>query len=151
VTASLSLGLSKSFGGRYALRDRALFLLGVHTGFRISELLSLRVGDVWAYGRIVDVLTVARRHMKGKHAGRSVHLHRRAQDAVTAWLQSLPGPVSPETYLFRSREGKNRPLQRVQAWQILHDAYVSNQLPGPLGTHSRPYSTEAAIRPNKPS
>jgi integrase len=51
--------VSKSFGGRYALRDRALFLLGVHTGFRISELLSLRVRDVWAYGRIVDVLTVS--------------------------------------------------------------------------------------------
>jgi hypothetical protein len=33
----------RSFGGRYGRRDRALFLLGVKSGFRISELLSLRV------------------------------------------------------------------------------------------------------------
>jgi integrase len=33
----------QSFGGRYALRDRALFCLGIYTGFRITELLSLRL------------------------------------------------------------------------------------------------------------
>jgi integrase len=30
----------------YAAWDRALYVLGVNTGFRLSELLSLRVGDV---------------------------------------------------------------------------------------------------------
>jgi integrase len=40
----------QSFGGRYARRDRALFLLGVKSGFRISELLALRVGDVGGSG-----------------------------------------------------------------------------------------------------
>ena len=36
--------MQAGFGGRYATRDRALFLLGVESGFRISELLSLRMG-----------------------------------------------------------------------------------------------------------
>ena len=31
-----------SFGDRYAARDKALFVMGVYTGFRITELLSLR-------------------------------------------------------------------------------------------------------------
>src|SRR4029450_11837103 len=38
--------MQASFGGRYATRDRALFLLGVKSGFRISELLSLRMGEI---------------------------------------------------------------------------------------------------------
>ena len=32
--------VAQSFGGRYALRDRALFLVGLYTGFRITELLT---------------------------------------------------------------------------------------------------------------
>jgi integrase len=50
--------LQRSFGGVYAARDRALFLLGVKTGFRISEFLALRVGDVAQHGRIVDAISV---------------------------------------------------------------------------------------------
>jgi integrase len=56
--------VSRSFGGTYAARDRALFIVGIKTGFRIAELLSLQVGDVWQYGRVVDQVTVERAHMK---------------------------------------------------------------------------------------
>jgi integrase len=42
----------QSFAGRYALRDKALFVLGLLSGFRISELLSLRVQDVYRHGRL---------------------------------------------------------------------------------------------------
>jgi site-specific recombinase XerC len=124
--------VSRSFGGRYAARDRALFLVGVWTGYRISELLSLQIGDVWQHGQVLDVISVARRHMKGKTTGRSIGLHREAQAAVAAWLHAMAEPKTPDTALFRSREGVNRPLGRVQAWQILHDAFVTNQLPGRL-------------------
>jgi integrase len=62
----------QSFGGRYALRDRALFLLGIYTGFRITELLSLRLADVAPHQQVVPRITVPRRHMKGKYASRSV-------------------------------------------------------------------------------
>ena len=42
----LKLALA-SLNGRYALRDRALIILGVRSGLRISELLALKVGQVW--------------------------------------------------------------------------------------------------------
>jgi integrase len=45
-------------------RDKALFILGLKTGLRISELLSLKVGDVYQYGRLADVVYVERKHMK---------------------------------------------------------------------------------------
>ncbi len=41
-----------AFVGRSAPRDRALFVLGLKAGFRVSELLSLRVGDIAHAGRI---------------------------------------------------------------------------------------------------
>src|SRR5262245_48838508 len=103
--------ISQSFGGRYALRDKALFLVGVYTGFRISELLSLQVRDVWQYGRVSDLISVARRYMKRRREGRTVRLHPVAQAAIAAWLAQQPPPWGGETYLFRSREGANRPLQ----------------------------------------
>ena len=64
--------VSRSFGGTHALRDRSWFILGLKTGFRIAELLSLRVGDVWQYGRVVDQLIVRRAHMKQQREGRTV-------------------------------------------------------------------------------
>jgi integrase len=42
--------VTQAFDGPFALRNQALLLLDVRTGYRISELLSLRVGDVYQRG-----------------------------------------------------------------------------------------------------
>ena len=130
--------VSKSFGGIYSNRDAALFLLGVKSGFRISELLSLRIGDVLQAGRLVDRVRVQRRHMKKKTEGRTVLLHPDAKVALRKWVGELQaaGPTSRTTFLFRSRKGKNRPISRVHAWRAIREAYEANELRGPLGTHS---------------
>jgi integrase len=130
--------VSKSFGGTYAARDRALFTLGVKSGFRISELLSLRIGDVYQQGRVVDRVTVRRRHMKRKLEGRTVLLHPEAKAALTTWLRVLhtQAPTTPTLYVFRSRKGENRPISRTHAWAILHAIYQSNGFTGALGTHA---------------
>ena len=39
--------VSACFTGTFEVRNRGLFLLGVSTGGRISELLSLTIGDVY--------------------------------------------------------------------------------------------------------
>jgi len=74
--------VSRSFWGEHARRDKTLFLLGVKSGFRISELLSLRLRDVVQAGRLVDRVTVERRNMKKKLEGRTVLLH---PDARRRW------------------------------------------------------------------
>jgi integrase len=130
--------VAKSFGGAYAARDRALFVLGVRTVFRISELLSLRVGDVWRHGAIVDRVSVQRKHMKDRREGRTVVLHPQAQAALVAWLQTLQakGGLLPTRDVFQSREGVSRPISRVQAYRTLQEAYDTNGLSGKLGTHA---------------
>lgn len=129
--------VASSFGGRFALRDRALFLLGVKSGFRISELLSLRIGDVVKNGKLVERVTVSRRHMKKKLEGRTVILNAEARDALALWIAELQGEgATRETPVFRSRKGDDRPINRKHAWRILNEAYEANELTGTLGTHS---------------
>lgn len=118
-------------------RDRALFLLGVAAGFRISELLSLRVGDVEQHGRVVEAVSVARRNMKGSKAGRTVPLAPIAREAVASWLAVLRTdcPLLPKDGpLFASRKGGT--ISRVQAWRTLSRAYAVAGMTGKLGTHA---------------
>ena len=55
-----------SVWGTCASRDKALVILGTKSGFRISELLSLRIGDIVQAGQLVDKVTVRRAKMKKK-------------------------------------------------------------------------------------
>ncbi len=125
-------------GGLHATRDRALFLLGLRTGFRISELLSLTLGDVVQNGRFVDQISVARRNMKKKTAGRTVVLHPEARTALEELVRELQAEkqTGPETFLFLSREGENHPMNRRTAWSMLRAAYAAAGLTGRLGTHA---------------
>ena len=124
--------VSQSFFGKYALRDRCLFELGIRSGFRISELLSLRVEDVLQYGRLTDRITCQRRSMKGGHQSRSVILHSKARAALQEWLQVLPGTTGP---LFPSRKG-DKAISRQQAHTVLREAFRANELQGKVATHS---------------
>ena len=45
--------VSACFTGTFEARNRGLFLLGVSTGRRISELLGLQIEDVWQNDRAV--------------------------------------------------------------------------------------------------
>ncbi len=130
--------VSQSFGGEYEARDRALFLLGVKSGFRISELLSLRLGDLIQNDAMTDRVTVQRCNMKKKVEGRTVLLHPDAKEALAVWLEELRGRggMLKETFVFQSKKGNNRAISRVQAFRILQDAFDANELSGKLGTHS---------------
>lgn len=121
-------------GGRYGLRNVALFTLGLLTGFRISELLSLKVKDVMPYpGVLSDRVTVDRRHMKKKRASRSVPFHPQAQEAIRAWIESMN--LGPEEFLFRSRKF-GQALTRIQAWRIYKRAFRHLLMTGKVATHS---------------
>ena len=127
-----------ALAGPFALRDRALFLLGVKSGFRISELLSLRLLDVMRAGRLLDRVGVARRNMKKKVEGRTVLLHPDARAALELWVEELrsQGYMTSDTFVFQSRKGRNAALSRVQAYRILQAAYGAAGVEGQTGTHS---------------
>ena len=71
------------------LRDRALFVLGLRTGFRICELLSLDVADVVdERGSVKNIIRVTRADMKGSHEGRTVPMHAEAKECIEAYLKT---------------------------------------------------------------
>jgi integrase len=126
----------------FATRDRALFIMGVNTGYRVSELLSLRVKDVYQYGKIIDLVTVARQSMKGKHESRTMPINNRVKDALRPWIKQRErgGKLGPDTPLFLSKKngagGELKAISRVQAWRVLNISFEACELPGKVATHS---------------
>jgi integrase len=125
------------FTGKHAARNRALFMLGIKSGFRIAELLSLKVSDLTQSGKMVDRVNVHRRYMKRKTEGRTVLLNPQARAALEIWLQEIEslGNLMPETYVFHSQKGLHRPMTTPQAWKILKAAYDRCGITGIIGTH----------------
>ncbi|KKN23241.1 hypothetical protein LCGC14_0906860 [marine sediment metagenome] len=140
----------RAFHGRDELRNRLLFVLGVSTGFRISELLSVSIRDVHREGRLVQRIRVRRRDMKGGRPtpgrARGSRVHARtailtplARKHLELWLGhlALEGALAPDAPLFRSRKGTARAISRVQAYRVLRAAfeYCELDLTSP-GTHT---------------
>lgn len=136
--------LLAAFAGPWAPRDRALVTLGVKTGFRISELLSLRINDVLQFGRLVDRVTVQRRNMKKKVSSRTVVLHPAAKTAIEAWM-ARPRSSDPRAFLFCGKRGEHRSITRTHAWRILTAAYRRLGMQGKLGTHAMRKSFAAHV------
>lgn len=123
--------------GKHSARDRALFVLGLNTGFRISELLSLNIGDVYQYGHVVTRITVQRKNMKGKAQSRSMPVNPAARGALSEYVQLLvDNGYSVDTPLFFVWYRGLRRMTRKQAWATLHNLFTTAQLDGCLGTHT---------------
>lgn len=124
--------------GRNGRRDVALFVLGIQTGFRISELLSIARGDCLREGRVVDLLTVSRARMKGKKDSRTAPLTSGTKTALGAWLAELyqRGHMQEEDFVFQSARKGNRPISRSGAWKVIHNAALACGCRGVIGTHS---------------
>jgi site-specific recombinase XerD len=130
----------------FGLRDQALITLGLNTGFRITELLSLNVGDVWTGSGPKPAVRITRAHMKGgrgRHrkavSSRAVPLNEAAAGTVTKYLFARfgSGLVDPQTPLFPSRKHSQR-LSRWQANRIVHAVLAKANLTGQesYGTHT---------------
>jgi integrase len=111
-------------------RDAMLLKAGVSVGFRITEILSWTVGQVLTpAGEVAREVTVTRALLKGGSGkkkrsikSRRVVLNEKARAAIRDYITSLNYVPAPDEFLFRSREGGNRPLHRSQAHRILVQA-----------------------------
>lgn len=109
------------------LRDYALFVLGINSGLRVSDLLSLTVGDVMdANGNLIRI-----REHKTKKTN-DFPLSRTAQKAIMEYLQTRDG--KRDEPLFLSRKGSA--LQRAQAYKVINDAARAVGIKDRIGTHT---------------
>lgn len=114
-----------------SLRNYAMFVMGINSGLRISDLLTLKVSDVLdEKGHIKDRVTI-REKKTGK--AKDFPFGDTTKKALKEYLNSFK--YMPDMYLFPSRKG-GRPLSRQQAYRIINDAARSVGIKERIGTHT---------------
>ena len=128
------------FNGSFAARNRSLFMLGVSTGGRISELLSLTIGSVYQNGAAVTALLFEKSIVKGKESSRTVPVNidgRRAIGDLIAWHSDRYGNTESSRPLFPSRNGQGKKRMTTRAaHNVLKQVFEKAGLNGHLATHS---------------
>ncbi|MGG3448645.1 site-specific integrase [Domibacillus aminovorans] len=104
-------------------RNYLLFLMGINTGLRISDILKLRVSDVR------DHHIILREQKTGKQKWI------RITPALRREINNYIGSKDDVEYLFKSRQGKNKPIGRSMAYKILQRAASEFRLKD-IGTHT---------------
>lgn len=113
-------------------RNYALIILGLNTALRISDILNLRVSDVWDFKR-----NQFKRHIEviesktGKQA--SIYINKEVRQALA---QSALRQKKEGDYLFTSHKYKDMPLSRSQAYRIVKQAAVYAGMPEHISCHS---------------
>ena len=132
--------VSGIFDGTFEIRNRVLFMLGVSTGGRISELLGLQIGDVYQNRAPVTDLLFDKSIVKGKEHSRAVPVNRdgrQAIDQLIAWHRKEYRSIAKALPLFPSRNGQgNKRMSRRAAHNVLKHAFETAGLNGKLASHS---------------
>ena len=121
--------MTEYFRTRGQFRNYALVVLGVYTALRVSDLLSLKWNDVYdeKSGKFRTHFTITEQKT-GKN--KTIALNKQAIFALRVYF-----PYRRGEYIFASRKGR-RPISRVQAWRIIHDAADAIGLMEKISCHS---------------
>lgn len=111
-------------------RNELLFILGINSALRVSDLLALKVGDVLdEKGKLKEAVSLMEQKT-GK--SKLFPLNDSAKKVIKEYLdETKPGSEAP---LFPSRKG-SKAISRVQAWEILSNAAKEIGLEN-VGTHT---------------
>lgn len=116
-------------------RDYTLFVLGINTSLRISDLLSLKWNDVYNFDS-----RVFRKHLviieKKTQKKNIIALNSHALDALKVYSSHLSDLFLPEYYIFLNGSHKNVPIKRNRAYNIIRQAAKDNGIEGVICCHS---------------
>lgn len=113
----------KAWFAKRPARDNLMFLVGINTGLRISDILQLQVRDVDGQHLVL------REKKTGKR--RFIPI---STELAHAFRQFCKGRQRGE-YLFQSREGINKPLTTSMAYRLMREAADACGLKH-IGTHT---------------
>lgn len=112
-------------------RDQALFALGIYTGLRIAEIISLRYDQVFTtHGGVRNLLKVVRSKKKNTVYS-EIPIHPKLRDRLQTYHKQIEG----SEWLFPSEDSATGHLERVRAHYILRDAFDRLRLQD-ASTHS---------------
>jgi integrase len=111
-------------------RDLLLFVLGINTGIRVHDLLSLRVSDIWDETDMKEFLLLED-SLTGK--AKPFYLNSSVYMELKTFM-SLSN-FSSTDYLFKSKKNA-QPITRQQAYRIINQAAKEAGITGKIGTHT---------------
>ena len=124
--------IKKYFLDRKEYRNYCLFIIGITTGYRISDLLSLKFSDFFedykTWKREIDIV-----EQKTKKR-RTIPISDGIKVAINLYTKNR-GSFLLHEYLFQSRKGKNQPLDKSSARKIFNNMAINLNLPYHCSTH----------------
>lgn len=116
-----------------SLRDYTLFVLGINTGLRSSELLSLKISEVYDFDRDCVKEFLCPESRKGK-AYSDFYLNDQVKEALSTYIKNTS--FSSSDFLFKSAKNYSSPITRQQAYRIILQAVRDAGIEDKIGTHT---------------
>ena len=115
----------KSYLKNKSLRDYLLFVLGINSGLRISDLLSLKISDVKSKDRII---------IREKKTGKikDFPISYKCRKTINEYLANIN---NESDWLFKSKK-RDQPITRIQAYRIINKAARAIGMKEAIGTHT---------------
>ena len=123
--------------GQNRYRDLFLFVVGINSALRISDLLQLKNGHFVDENNRVRKRFWIKEQKRGKR--HEVVINSSIRDALEEYLIAYPGISNdPENYIFFNTKMNDYiyPIKRGQAWKFITNICKEVGLSGDFGTHS---------------
>lgn len=123
--------------GETRQRDLLLFVVGINTALRVSDLLKLQIGDFVERDGTIKSRFWIREEKRGKR--NEVILNDSIQETLKEYLAAYPTIVDNPSHVmfFNTRSGDfNDPIKRGQAWKLISAICADVGLRGNYGTHT---------------
>ncbi|PLR78028.1 site-specific integrase [Bacillus sp. V3-13] len=115
----------------HSLRDYLLFVLGINTGIKITEMLDIKVSDVAENnGKVKDFMLL---FCTDKNKQKRIYLNKKVKAAIKEYLAAVK--LNQDDYLFKSSKTE-KPISRQQAYRIINDAAKAVGITAKIGTNS---------------
>ncbi|CDO04313.1 site-specific tyrosine recombinase XerC [Oceanobacillus picturae] len=112
-------------------RDYLLFMVGISSALRISDILKLKVKHVWSRKKVESFIELNEKKT-GKY--KRFPITSNLSKAINEYMKEFPDK-EPEDFLFASRKGLNKPISRQYAATMLNEACDMVGIAERFGTH----------------
>ncbi|EOR25669.1 tyrosine-type recombinase/integrase [Cytobacillus oceanisediminis] len=123
-----SINAIKEVLRKQSQRDLLLFVLGINTGIRVSDLLALKVQDVRDESGIKEFL-----YLRDSGEVKAYYLNSKVHAELESYLQEHE--FKEDEFLFKSQKN-NQPITRQQAYRIINKAAKLVGITGKIGMHT---------------
>lgn len=116
-------------------RDYALFIVGLNTALRISDLLLLKWEQVYnfEFEHFYKYLYIQE---KKTHKRNQIILNENVIKAFQVLWNNTRQQIMPYGFIFRSQKGENQPIHRSRAFIIIKEAVAELDIEGNISCHS---------------